>query len=815
MSEPALLADHLDEQTGTILAVWRATVGRVGDVPEADSLSYREFVDHVPALLDRLADRLRGLPADAAAEGRKHGALRWRQGYDLGEIVNEFAHLRTALSRSTLEYAPRPAVGPGPARSRSGSDRRRTRRGHRRGGPPVPGGQPGRDREGPCRGQEPATPPPAAAEKIARSEQMKLRTVLRSLPAAVWVVDAAGTFIAANDLADRMQAAIDPEYIGRVNVHDLGPKYRVLRLDATPYASDELPLCRALRGETVIQEELIWVLEDRPLTLLFNAAPLLSSDGRLEGAVAVAQDVTERKRGEEELRRQRDLFRTITETGGRGSARLTSRGKSLSSTRPPSGSSAGPAPSSSAATCTAWSISSRADGSAYPAEECPLFQAIHGDQTVQGDEVFIREDGRQITAAFIASPIVTEGRRAGQVVVLRDVSDRIAQEGELKQQRERAVAASQHKTRLVAALSHDVRTPLNAVVLAAHLLELHFDGDADEEVKECLLTIRHSVNNVLDLLGDLLNLSKIDAGAVLPEISIFSLESVLTECLASIEPQARIKGLEINLVSGNLTAGGLETDRAKFKQIIGNFLSNAVRYTERGAIELRVEHQDGRSGSPSPIPVSASIPGIRTASSTNLPSSSSPGGSTNSEGTGLGLAICRRLAGLLGGEITLVSTPGQGSTFTLLLPESTLTAGPAGPTPGTPAAPRLADARAIVVAEDHDESRQTLSKVLRRMGYRVLEAPNGRVALDLIEGERPLAVLMDVNMPVMDGVDATLALRADPRFRDLPIFALTGDVTPVNQHRIGEAGVNGYLEKPVTWELLKQALASIGHPAPD
>jgi CheY-like chemotaxis protein len=109
----------------------------------------------------------------------------------------------------------------------------------------------------------------------------------------------------------------------------------------------------------------------------------------------------------------------------------------------------------------------------------------------------------------------------------------------------------------------------------------------------------------------------------------------------------------------------------------------------------------------------------------------------------------------------------------------------------------------------------TLSKVLRRMGYRVLEASNGRDALDLIRSERPLAVLMDVNMPVMNGVEATLALRADPRYCDLPIFALTGDVTPDNQQRIGEAGVSGYLEKPVTWELLKQALSSLGSHSPD
>src|SRR5438270_8693929 len=105
MSEPALLADHLDQRAKAILAVWRATVARVGDVPEAERLTDAEFLDHVPALLDRLADRLRGQPADAVNEGKEHGKYRWRQGYDIGQIINEFAHLRTALCRSTLEFA--------------------------------------------------------------------------------------------------------------------------------------------------------------------------------------------------------------------------------------------------------------------------------------------------------------------------------------------------------------------------------------------------------------------------------------------------------------------------------------------------------------------------------------------------------------------------------------------------------------------------------------------------------------------------------------------------------------------------------------
>jgi signal transduction histidine kinase/CheY-like chemotaxis protein len=539
MQEPALLADHLDEHTDTILAVWRATVARVGDVPEAERLSYREFIDHVPELLERLAERLRGRPVDAVAEGKEHGKHRWRQGYDIGEIVCEFAHLRTALCRATIEYA--------------------------------------------------------------RAQH--------------WDVN---------------------------------------RLETAYEAINEV-LAEAT-AESVRQ---------------------FQEDSRAEG-----------QRREEELLRQREL----------------------------------------------------------------------------------------------------------------------ADEG------------SQHKTRLISTLSHDVRTPLSAVVMAAQLLEIHFEGtaEADLEVQESLRTIRHSVRNVLDLLGDLLDLSKIEAGAAPPEIALFPIEPVLAECLSSIETQARMKGLEIRFEAGSLAGASLRTDRAKLKQVIANFLSNAVRYTEQGRIILSAEHRDGH------VLLSVADTGLGIAAEDQeriFDEFAVLGNSRRShgEGTGLGLAICRRLAGLLGGAITLDSTPGQGSTFRLVLPNSVLVPGRAEPVPGEVPAPPGGETGAILVAEDHNASRQTMARVLRRIGYRVLEACNGREALDLIEAEagRLFAVLMDVNMPIMDGVAATLALRADARFNEIPIFALTGDVTLDNKQRIGAAGVNGYIEKPVTLEVLRQALASLGQPTPE
>jgi PAS domain S-box-containing protein len=812
MTEPLLLADHIDEQAEAILAVWRATVEREGDVPAAERLSHREFLDHVPVLLERLAERLRGRPGDVVAEAKEHGAHRWRQGYDIGAIINEFAHLRTALCRSTLEYArdqgwgltrleaAYEAINEVLSEATAESVRQFEEDGRR-------------EHQKALAEAERRSQSAEQAWALARAEQARLRAVLQSLPAAVWVVDAGGTIVVANDVADRLHRPLDPDYIGRANIHDLGPAYRVFRPDGSAYASDALPLARGLRGETVTQEELVWEIDGSHRTLLINAAPLNDTDGRPAGAVGVAQDVTVWKRHEDALRRQLDLFRAISEALGEGLCTLDLEGR-VDFLNPAAEQLLGWARDELIGRRLDETVrQERRDGTPYPADETPFRQVRRTATTIQGDQILIRKDGSRLSVSFIASPILTDGRMTGLVLVLRDNSERIAQEDALNRQRERAEEASRHKTRLVSALSHDVRTPLNAVVLAAQLLEIHFNSDTDAEIQQCLRTIRHSVRNILDLLGDLLNLSRLDSGVVAPEVSRFPLEPVLAECLASVETQAKLKGLDIRLDAGDLAGFSLETDRAKLKQIIANFLSNAVRYTERGRVRLVGSHPGGQVR----IAVADSGVGIHPGDQGRIFDEFAvlehPRRKLG-EGTGLGLAICRRLAILLGGEILLESVPGEGSTFTLVLPDATLARARQRPEASNgdlaPAAVRP-EVGVILVAEDHPDSRQTLAKVLRRMGYRVLEASNGRDVLSLVEDVRPLAVLMDVNMPLMNGVDATVALRADPRFHDLPIFALTGDVTPDNQLRIGEAGVNGYLEKPVSWDLLEQALASIDH----
>ncbi len=633
--------------------------------------------------------------------------------------------------------------------------------------------------------------------KIAAEDQsIKLQTLLNNLPIGVWVSDVAGTIVSINREAERLQGFGEAETIGRVNVLARVPVYRLFRPDGTEYAASDLPIARALRGQTITQENCIWPSKGRTRVITVNAAPLTTGGGEIFGAVVVAQDVSDAKRLKDEL--------AISEARLRGivakspvmiwRADLSNRRDFFNET---------------------WlEFRGREENEEYdegwaegvhPEDLGPCLaksrQAFDSREPFEIVYRLLDHTGQYRWVTDRGSPYYDDrGNFLGFLGSCMDINARVELEAKLEQQ-------SQHKSRLMSALSHDARTPLNAVVLSAKLLESQVKDQDDPEVKECLQTIRHAVKNVLDLLSDLLDLSRIDAGATLAESSRFSLQTTLAECLSSIEPQARAKGLDVRLEPDGLINVLLETDRAKLKQILSNLLSNALRYTEKGHIRLFSNRTDQR------ILIGVEDTGVGIAEPDQkrifdefavLEHPNRPRG----EGTGLGLAICRRLANLLQGEILLESVPGQGSTFTLSLPTSVLTTEPAsGQTQAITS--RRDFAGAILIAEDHADSRKTLAKVLRRMGYRVLEASNGREVLELVREEQPMIVLMDVNMPEMDGVETTIALRRDPMFRQLPIFALTGDVSVVNQQRIGEAGVDGYLEKPVTWEKLEAALAEI------
>ncbi len=788
-SRTAALADHIDSRVDAIIAVWKATVESRGDIPDSRKLSYPEFVDHVPEILDRIADRLRGEPIDVIDEGQKHGLVRWRQGYDIAEMVFELGHLRSTLLRATFAHA-----------AKHGHDVESIERAvlaidqilDETSAESV------RQFLDESKSQSLAILDEVERRKAAvESERVKLQTVLDNLPVGVWVVNPEGMIIGLNRVAEGLQGFSPTDTINRVSPHEHEPHFQLFHPGGEPFRSSDLPAIRALRGEEVAQEEMLWRVGELTRTVMVNASPLLRTDGSIAGAVAVVQDVTEREALKAELAASEARFRSIAEQSPMMIWRTD--------------------PSHNCDYFNQTWLDFRGRSQAQEFGD-GWIEGVHPDDIERVHEVFRaasaacgpfeivsrlqRRDGVYRSIVHRGAPYFdSRGVFLGYLGSSLDITERIELEASLERQ-------SEHKSRLMAALSHDARTPLNAVVLAALLLETQVKDQADPEVQESLRIIRNSVRNVLDLLSDLLDLTRIDAGAAPAEIARFPLESTLRECLSSIEPQARAKGLDVRFELDSLAELNLNTDRNKLKQVLANLLSNALRYTEKGHIRLYGE----RTTDQLRIAVEDTGVGIATSDHERIFDEFATIGKGHRDtsdfaGTGLGLAICRRQADLLHGQILLESTPGRGSVFTLVLPAHIIATGPVHvDEPIVAVSPSLGP---ILIAEDHEPSRRALSRVLQRLGYRVHEAGNGHEALDQVRLERPFLVLMDVNMPGMDGIEATRTLRADPTTRDLPIFALTGDVTLVNQRRIGEAGVDGYLEKPVTWEQIERALVRV------
>jgi two-component system CheB/CheR fusion protein len=807
MSGTASLGDHLNTRADAIIALWRSAVTRDRAIPEANQLSYPEFADHIPELLDRIAARLRGLPASVTVPGIKHGRIRWRQGYDIAHVVSELGHLRNTLTRTTFEYARSGALDGDEVEASIAAmhdvlDEAMA--------------------ESVAQFQEESIDQAKevlqdvarrqselAAERVAAEvERIKLKTILASLPVGVWVFDAEGTIQQVNREGERLQGFPASEVVGQVNIYQQIP-YRVTRPGGSPILVEEHHAVRALRGEEVEQEEILWHQEDRTRSVIVSAAPLIAPSGQIRGALVVVQDITERKHAEELLLRQHAFNTAITKSLADAVAAMDIEGRVTFLNE-------------AAEKVIGWSESEllgkslhaaihyqKPDGSPFPEHECRMTAVLRTGQIARGEEFYTRREGSMFPASFAASPIIADGRCIGVVKVFHDITETKALVAEVQRQRERAEEASQNKTRLMSALSHDARTPLNAVALAAQLIELQLKDHDNPEVQECLRTIRDSVANVLELLSDVLNLTRIEAGVVPVELSRFELEPMLAECMSAIETQARLKGIECSINCGSLKRATLETDRAKLKQIVGNLLSNALKFTERGSIQLLTD----RDGDTIQIGVQDSGVGIPPENQVKVFEefeTLSRNDGSRSDGFGLGLAICSRLAHLLRGTIQLKSELGSGSRFTIVFPATVVAPAQVSSAEAVVSQAELTTTGGtILVAEDHTASRQMLAKVLRRRGYRILEAANGRDVLEHLKREKPLAVLMDVNMPVMDGIETTAALRADPKMRGLAVFALTGEVTSENLDRIRDAGVDGFLEKPVSPDALKQALASI------
>jgi len=375
----------------------------------------------------------------------------------------------------------------------------------------------------------------------------------------------------------------------------------------------------------------------------------------------------------------------------------------------------------------------------------------------------------------------------------------------LRQANERLTEANRAKSEFLANVSHELRTPLNAIIGFSDLLRDNHVGGLNDQQDEFVRDIHESGEHLLRLINGILDLSKIEAGKMEIHRERFAIADVVDDAVAMITPQAALKGTRLHV---DCPDGSVQVllDPGMCRQILLNLLSNAVKFTPSGG-EVRVRLR--REGQGLTIYVDDTGIGIEPGDVQKIFEEFyqvDGSYSRNYGGTGLGLALVRKMIQMQGGQIEVQSTPGEGAHFAVHFPgavvaETAATTVESRPavdevTTSTPIEPAERD-WIVLLVEDNPVNRKLARNVLRSRGFEVWEATTGEEALKLLHRRRPDLILMDLQLPGMDGLEVTRLVKAEPQTAELPVVALTAHVRAVDEQKAREAGCVGYITKPI------------------
>ncbi|MCX6904423.1 MAG: response regulator, partial [Verrucomicrobia bacterium] len=645
------------------------------------------------------------------------------------------------------------------------------------------------------------------AKKALRASETFYEALVESLPQFIIRKDREGRFTFANHKFCQALGKTLPEILGHTD-HDFYPTHL-----AEQYHRDDLRVMTARAPIDTIEAN--QSPEGGNIFVHVIKTPLLDAEGRVAGIQGIFWDVTERRKVEEQLAYERDLLRSLLENIPDRiyfkdvNSRFIRCSRSMANRL-------GLSDPKEVVGKTDFELHSAEAAHEYFQEEQHI--VLTGKPLINKLQRTVDPDGQESWSAVTKVPVRNRhGAITGLVGISRDITKLKQAEEALEQARDDALEHARVKSEFLANISHEVRTPMNAIVGMADLL---LGTTLAPEQREYVETLRNGSETLLDLISEILDFSKIEAGKLVLEQIEFDLRQVIEATAELLAERAHRKGVELVCWIAPNTPTLLLGDPGRIRQVLTNLVSNAVKFTERGEVVIRLECES-QTAADAKLRLTVSDTGIgiaHKALASIFEAFTQADGSTTRKygGTGLGLAISKQLVALMQGQIGVESTPGQGSSFWFRLTlEKQPNEARVMPLPQDAA---LRQARVLIV-DDNATCRQVLQEQLDHWNIRRDPALNGLQALSLLRqaalaGDPYTHVLLDMQMPDMEGIALARAIRTDPLTGVTRLIILTSMNCHLDQESRDQEGIEACLVKPVKQSRLIESLTVTSLPAP-